>query len=311
MPIALLLLSALSISLAAGEKRRKEPIDPKARRANTAYTLKQGEVQLGLVRQSVGVLDNLQVGTTAPLWVLGVPNVQGKVTAIQTRRVDVSLDGGYYRSGLRGLLGEEGSVVATPVGWMASVVLHERFSVHAGTAWTNASVNGSLSADQIADALTAVVGVDISEDIQSALGDQTGLYAGADLGLFSTRLSADFRLNRRDSIVLTSNNYLYLNGLLAAGVDTEANGGTEVQGGASARVRIPLSESLPALTTLSWQFDWRRVNLRVGIPLPLRNTFAYFQAFDLNIVLGRERTRRRLERDSAAPGHAEPAAPAL
>ena len=33
MPIALLLLSALSISLAAGEKRRKEPIDPKARRA--------------------------------------------------------------------------------------------------------------------------------------------------------------------------------------------------------------------------------------------------------------------------------------
>ena len=285
---SLWLLSLALIQAASGGEWSEQPIDPKVRPNHTAYTVGKNHWQIGLVRQNYGILDNAQIGTQAPLWALGVVNGNAKVTAIQTPRLDVSIDGGAYWSSLAPF-GVDGDILATPVGWTASWAISDRFSLHGGTAWTLASANGRMGAPEIAQGIEAVTGADITAELTEVLGDQTGLYAGANLTLYQTRLSADVRFSRRDSLILTSNTYVFVSGLVAAGVAVDDIEGVDVEAGASARVRVPLTESIPSLTTLSWQFDWRRVNLRVGVPLPLDNTFAWFQAVDLYLILGPSR----------------------
>ncbi len=284
----LVMLSLLSTCTAPAGEWSSQEIAPKARSSpSTAYTIGKGVTQVGLVRQNVGLLDNLQIGTTAPLFALGVPNAQAKVTAIQTPKLDVSLDGGAYWTSLARFGVPDGDILVTPVGWTASWVISRRWSLHGGTAWTIARAQGSVSAAQIGQGLAAVTGADITEDLLPVVG--AGAYAGANLTLYQTRLALDYRLNRRDSLVLSSNTWVWANGLLAAGVEAQDLGGVDVQGGASARVKIPLQESIPSLTTLCWQFDWRRANLRVGVPLPFENYFAWFQAFDFHVLLGKGR----------------------
>jgi len=278
------LLVASSLALAGDWS--KQPIEPKSLPDGTAYTIGTKTYRVGLVKQQVGLLDNLDLGVRVPLYALGLVNVHGKVTAIQTKRVDVSLDGEYIGASLDGFGVPDGRIRVYPVGWTASWMISKRFSLHGGTAWTVASAEGSLNAEQLAEGLEALTGADLSEELG---GELSGAYAGANMSLFQTRLQAEYRLNRRDSLVLRSNNWLYLNALVAAGVDTggqQAQQGTEVQAGASARVRLPLTESLQALTTLSWQFSWRRAHLRLGIPVPLSNTFAWLQAVDFYVLLG-------------------------
>lgn len=273
--------------LALGGEWSEQEIDPKARPTGTAYTIGRYDWKLGLVEQDFGLFENAQVGTVAALWALGVANGHAKVDAIRTKSLDIAVDGGVYAASLEGLGVPNGRITVTPVGLLASGVVSKRLGVHGGVAWTIARADGRLTATDLADGIASVTGADVTKELKDVLGKDGGVYAGANLTLYQTRFSADWRFNRRDSLVLTSNTYVWLSGLVAAGVAADDVGSAEVEVGASARVKVPLTESVPTLTTLSWQFSWRRTHLRVGVPLPLTNTFAYLQAFDLYWILGR------------------------
>jgi len=281
-------LLLLSLVPAWAGEWSEQPIEPKALPDGTAYTIGTRTYRVGLVKQQVGVLDNLDLGTRAPLWALGLVNVHGKVTAIQTKRVDVALDGEYINTSLDRFGVPDGRLTLYPVGWTASWMIGKRVSLHGGTGWMVASAEGQLDSAALGDGIAAVTGADIGDVLGDELG-QGGVYGGANVSLFQTRFQAEYRLNRRDSIVLRSNNWLYLNALVAAGLASGTDQGTEVSAGASARVRVPLTDSLQALTTLSWQFSWRRANLRLGVPIPLNNTFAWLQAVDFYVLLGKGR----------------------
>ncbi|MEZ4240819.1 MAG: hypothetical protein R3F59_32620 [Myxococcota bacterium] len=290
MVLALLTAAHAAEPRAPDEAWHRQPIEEKANPHGTAYTVGRGTWSLGLVEQELGLLDNLDVGVVTPLWALGVPNVHGKVTAVRTRRLDVALDAGAYSTGLARFGVPDGRLTVTPVGFTASGVVSRRFSVHGGAGWTLANAHGALHADDLSAAVLAATGADIRRELRQALGDGGGVYAGAHLTLFQTRFAADWRLNRRDSLVLASNTWVWMSGLAAAGVGVDA-GDAELQVGASARVKVPLGNTLPSLTTLSWRFDWPRVDLRIGVPLSLSNPFAWFQAFDLQLVLGPRQPR--------------------
>lgn len=267
----------------------QQPIDPESNPDGTAYTLGPRTWRVGLVKQQVGVLDNLDLGTRLPLWVFGAANAHAKVRAISVGRFDVALDGEIIAVPLGAIGVPEGRMTVYPAGWTASGRISDRFSLHGGTGWTVAKAEGRLGGQEIANAVAAVTGADISETLAAELGN-TGLYAGANLTLFQTRLQVEYRMNHRDSLVVRSNTWVYLDALVAAGIDTTAgDGGTEVQAGASARVRVPLDESLQSLTTVAWQFNWRRARLRLGMPLPLNNSFAWLQAVDFYVLLGKGR----------------------
>lgn len=289
-----LLLLLLTTAAMSGEWSER-PIEPRARPTNTAFTIGARHWQVGLVNQDYGLLDNLQIGTTGPLWFLVVPNGHVKLTAIQTKKLDFALDGGIYWSDLQRLGIPGGQITVTPVGGMASWIVTKNLSLHGGMGWIIAQASGKLTAPQIAQGLQQVTGANIEKELVGALGDGGGLFAGANLTLYQTRLSADWRFNRRDSLILTSNNFVWLNGLVAAGVAVEDIGqgadAADLEVGGSARLHLPLTKSVPATTTLSWQFDWRRFNLRLGVPLQFSNVFAYFQAVDMYWILGPDRRK--------------------
>ncbi|MEN0065014.1 MAG: hypothetical protein AAGA48_22920 [Myxococcota bacterium] len=299
MMFLVVLTSLLQPAWAGKGDWRKQPIDPKARVAGTAYTVEQFNWKIGLLSQNFGLLDNVQIGTQALPLALGIPNVQGKITAIQTPKFDLAVDAGIYFAELgrfSNTLGfEEGfdaALSAPRLGFWGSWVISKRLSLHFGAGAYFIGARGNVGLADLAAAIVTVAGADIEDELRAALGDSTDVFANVNLGMPQARLAVDFRLNRRDSIVLSSNGFLALTGQFNAGADVKGSDGVDIEGGAYARVSTTLPDTFASFTTLSWQFDWRRVNLRVGIPLNPTNPIAYFQVFDLYLLLGPSRSKR-------------------
>lgn len=232
----------------------------------SAYTVGRNHGRVGIFDQDFGVWDNVDLGTTAALFLLGVPNAHAKVQAIQSTTFDVAFDvawAGYDLEKHQDVPG--GYLTVVPLGWTASWVASPKFSLHFGSAWLLATARGQVSLDQLGEGLAVAVGADLSDELANSLEDGGGLYAGAHLNLSQLRVAADYRVNRRDSIVLQTNTFLLLSGDLSGGYVTEDE---TVQVGASAHLEKPLTDQLQGVVTLSWQFAWERWYLRVGLPVP-------------------------------------------
>ena len=250
--------------------------------------------------QRYGLLDNLQIGTQVVPALLGAANLQAKVTAIQTKRLDVAVDGGIYFVDLgrfAGPLGFEGgfdaTVTAPRLGFRASWMISRRLSLHVGSGGYFVAARGQVGASDLATVVARLSGASIEDKLHEVIGDGSDVFAKVNLVLPQTRLSVDYRFNRRDSLILSTNAFPALTGQLNAGAETTVSGsGVSVEGGAYVRVRTPLPGTLASLTTLSWQFDWRRANLRLGIPLNPTNPLAWTQAVDFNLMFGKSRSKR-------------------
>ncbi len=259
-------LAVLEIA-AAGDWARQE-VEPKLPTDFSAYTVGRNHGRLGLFDQDFGLWDNVDVGTTALAFVLGVPNAHTKIQAIQSPAFDIAVDAAWAGYDLEKNLGVPGGyLTVVPLGWTASWVASPKFSLHFGSAWLLASARGEVSLDQLGEGLAVAVGADLSKELASSLDDAGGLYAGADLTLSQFRLAADYRINRRDSVVLQSNTFLLLTGNISGGYASEDE---TVEVGASAHIEKPLTDQLQGVVTLSWQFAWERWYLRVGLPVPTR-----------------------------------------
>ncbi len=251
----------------AGEWAQQE-IEPKIPTDFSAYTLGRNHGRLGLFDQDFGLWDNVDVGTTAALFVLGVPNAHAKITAIQSDTFDIGLDAAWHGYNLEERLGVPGGyLTVVPIGWTASWVASPKFSLHFGSAWLLADARGEVSLDQLGEGLAVAVGADLSSELASSLEDGGGLYAGANLSLTQTRLAMDYRINRRDAVVFQANTFVLLTGNISGGYATEDE---TVEVGASAHIEKPLTDQLQGVLTLSWQFTWERWYLRVGLPVPTR-----------------------------------------
>ena len=257
----------------------------------TAYTVGAKRWRVGLQRQQYGILENWSVGTTTLFWLLRAPNLNTKVTAIQTRNVDVSLEAEYISYNAQALLNAPATLRVTPIKGTVSWTPHRRWGLHMGYGALVASLDGQVKGKQIAKTLEPIIGVDLSESLDL---EGSGVYAGANLTLQNLRLAFEYRMNRRDSLVFSSNNYIVLNGLVAAGAQLDDVGqGAEAQVGASARVRVPLAASVPTLNALSWQWSWPKFHLRLGIPFPnIGNGLAYVDAITFYWVLGKGNDER-------------------
>lgn len=274
-----MLLTLLTPAL-AGEWAR-QPVEPKLPYDFNAYPLGRWRGRVGVFDQEVGVWDNVDVGTTAPLFLIGVPNAHAKVTAIQAPRVDASFDAGWLAYDLEKRLGVPGGELrVVPLGWTVSAVVTPKLSLHGGTGWILADARGEIGVDQLAEGLAAALGADLGDELAASLADAGGIYAGAHLSITQLRLAADYRLNRRDALVLQSNSFLLLRGTLSGGYASE--GGVEV--GATANIEKPLTDQLQSVITVSWQFSWEHLDLRVGLPVPTRTLPLYWvaQAFELS-----------------------------
>jgi hypothetical protein len=274
---------ALSNAL-AGEWARG-PIEPKLPTDYSAYTLGRNHGRVGLFDQDYGLWTNVDLGITAPLFVLGVPNLHGKIQAITSDSFDIGLDAGWYGYDLEKKLQVPGGYLSVAsLGWRASWVASPPFSIHFGTGWLVASAQGEIGLDQLGSGLESAIGANLGEELANATGASgAALYAGADVTVSQLRLAADYRINRRDSVVVQSNTFLLLTGTLSGGYDSGEEG---VEVGATAHIEKPLTDQLQSVLTASWQFSWPHWYLRVGLPVPTKTIPLWWipQAFEVSWV---------------------------
>ncbi len=251
---------------------KEQPIDHRRFTDLGAYTLPQREVYLGLTSLKYGLLDNLQVELSPPLLLLGIVGIGGKVDAITTDSLDVSLEGGVHQTTLALSGGYQVDVRVVPVAAMASWNVQDSLNLHGGLGWLVGEVDGEFPVVDLADSASAMLGVDIATPIKSVTNEGNALYGGARLALTQLRLAADLQLNGRDALVFESNTWLSLKGRLDAGY-AFYYGYADASVGAAAEVGpVPLRGVVATTTTLSWQFTWRYVHLRLGLPLPSTGT---------------------------------------
>jgi len=260
---------------------REAPIDPAYEPDFSAYTIGHKRVRAGLMNIDYGLLDNVQIGTAPVLDLLRVYNIHGKVTAIQTERIDLAVEAtGMFWDGNWGEDQESISVTAWPLMATGSWVISERFSLHMGYRWDNLNLSGSFDSEDLVRALTSVVGLDLGDEIYGALEDKGTFYGGGRATLGQSRMAVDCRLNRRDSIVLQVWRYNTLNARIDAGGEL----GQGLEAGAAVHLQQPLDGVFAATSSIAYQLTLPRLRLRVGIPISGGDTLPTLylpQAFEL------------------------------
>ncbi|MEL6346312.1 MAG: hypothetical protein AAFV53_24590 [Myxococcota bacterium] len=280
----------LSAAAAQQLPRKLQPPEPRHQQDFTAYTVNKGQFRLGVGRLDYGVLDNFSLGTNTVQWVLG-PNFYAKVTAIQTRRFDVSLQlsaGGVYDQWLMLVFGEdtafEMNVIPTTI--RSSLIITPKWSAHLGVTSLSMNAVGELSAGQIIEIYEQITASDaLTQELEDLLADTVFANAQARLTLQQTHFAVEYRRNRRDSIIFEANSYVSASGLISGGVSTVSDEGSEANTSIGADFRLPL-DTLPSAVSLSYQWSWERFHLRVGIPLTPANPLSTVQALELYWLLG-------------------------
>lgn len=222
------------------------PQNPRGQVDFTAYTLEFGEVKLGVANMTVGILPHVQVGTSVPLDVLGIPNVTAKIHATEGGPFDIAAYGNYY------VLPRD-TVTASylGIGGITSIRLAEPWSLHLGGGYTKLESEGNLD---FATVGSLISGKQIDE------GELT-----ADLGVkgeaASVRMATDVRLNRRDSIVLQVESIVW--GKSSTTVPDAVVDFLNLDEALSHDGPVPLGEALTA--SLSWHFAWKHFEARIGV----------------------------------------------
>lgn len=300
---------------APGQRWIDLPIQQKVRTDGTAWTVGKGHVRLGLFKQTWGVLDNADLSTNAGLWLLGLPNGSAEITAIQTRHLDVGVRAGATWLDLERLSDiPEGKATLVPVGVMGSLLLGRRASVHLGGTWNIFDASGEYTTEQLAQGIATATGVSLDPallDVLQGIDDSSDIYAGAHVVLTQSHLDADVHINRRDSLVLRTTTFLMLQGSVQGGYRSESSDENSVTAeiGPSARLTIPLQDQLSVLSSISYQASFKRLQVRVGLPLVQGGLWiaALPQAFSLSWTLGPMPDERAAL--SPAPAAPSPAAP--
>jgi hypothetical protein len=286
------LLFAAAPGEAAARRRDKEeaatadPIEAKSQTDFTAFSTPKKHWRLGPTSITYGLIKNGEIGLSPIALAFGLPNLSGKVTAIQSDRIDVSLEAAYFFYDFSRTSQANAAAILVPVGGTGSWTINPKNSLHFGGTWYIARMEGGLTPTQMGAGIEALTGANLSTDLIGALEDNgLGAYADANLTLYMARFAYERRLSDKSSLIFESNRFVSYGGLFASGVsaDTES---AEVDVGASVRVEASVPKNVPTLTSLSYQRNWERLHLRVGLPLPVTNDYAYTQAFELYWLLG-------------------------
>ncbi|MFH1468541.1 MAG: hypothetical protein ABIO70_29395 [Pseudomonadota bacterium] len=268
-----------------GERRRAwrhAPVDPCYEPSFSAYTVGRHDWRVGLLSLDFGLLDNLQVGTVPVLDLLGVYNLDAKVTAIQTERIQASFEAqGMFWSGTWGEREQPLSVTAWPMMATVSWRISQKTSLHAAYRWENLDLHGNFDSLDIANAVASMLGLDVGDELSAALDGQGTFYGGGRLTLGQARLAFDWRLNRRDSLIVQVWRYDHLTARIDAGAE---NADGTSQAGVAAKIQQPIEGAAGMATSLSYQLTWPRFRVRAGIPIGGKATNALLwlpQAFEL------------------------------
>ncbi len=225
---------------------------PRAQTDFTAYTLEWGETKIGLASITVGALPRTQIGTVPLLDALGIINGHIKVNVLRAGPVDVGVGSNYYRIQVGDFVGSHtgGSLIT-------SVQLTKPWSLHLGADYAGLRSSGVPDTSRLPSILSA--GTDPATFQASQDGNEDAWNFNGQNIRFN--MASDVRFNRRDSIVFQAGAILWSN--IQRGFDAPPILGLEDAFARAEENTSPVSESL--VTSLAWQWTWRKVDLRVGL----------------------------------------------
>jgi hypothetical protein len=238
------------------------PANPYGQVDFTAYSLEWGEMKLGVAGIHFGLIPRVQVGTQPILDLIGVYNGNVKINVARAGPLDMSVQGQMHQVPLGDFHG-----AYLGAGVMGSLIVSRGFSLHGGAqigsvvlsgiptqppALIKAYVDQSIMDDWAADA--RYYGVNPSVRAQGAI----------------VRVASDVRLNRRDSLVFQGQAFIYGHVQANLGENLPASAVELVDlvvpglaGGAiDAGKKFNVREAY--VLTLSYQFTWRKFDLRMG-----------------------------------------------
>ncbi|NCG19396.1 MAG: hypothetical protein GWP91_10345 [Rhodobacterales bacterium] len=270
-------------------KRHLLPGNPYQQVDFTAYALEWGETKLGVAGIHFGLLPRVQVGTNPVLDLVGIYNGNVKVNLFRAGPVDLGLTGGYHELPLGDFLGQYMTGGVT-----ASWVLSEMWSVHGGVQYASVQAKGLPTAPPAL--FKNLVDTSMVEEWKAeadALGVDPYLRGQGT----AVRAAMDFRLNRRDSIVIQGQAFTW--GRLEANLGEELPDYVQEQvalivpglSGGSVDQSAHYSLLDAYVLTASYQISWRRVDLRIGGGQSPSTLAWVLQANDASVRFG-GKTRR-------------------
>jgi hypothetical protein len=216
----------------------------------TAYTLEWGELKVGLASIAVGALPRVQVSTVPLLDALKVYNGVVKWDALRAGPVDLAASTAFYVLPLGEFVG---SYIAP--GAVVSWRVVEPFSLHLGGAWVRIRGAGVPDLTKVPGVLHNLTGAQVDQWDLLSQRVQSGATLDFRADGATLKLAADYRFNRRDSLV-----FQFFS--IAAG---RASGNADVP-------MLGIGESFDASTgfletwtaTLSYQATFKQLDVRLG-----------------------------------------------
>jgi len=232
-------------------RTKLDPV-PRGQTDYTAYTLEWGETKIGLASITIGALPRTQIGTVPMLDALGVMNGHIKVNILRAGPVDLGVGSNLYRLQVGDFVGSHtgGSLIS-------SVQLLEPWSFHLGAHYAALQSSGVPDTTRLPSVLTAGTDPDTFQASQDG-NEMAWNFHGQNIRL---NLATDYRFNRRDSIVFQAGAIVWSN--IDKGFDAPPILGLDDAFARAEENTSPISESL--VTSLAWQWTWRKIDLRVGL----------------------------------------------
>ena len=240
----------------------------------TSYCLEWGEFQVGLNTLKAGILPRTQVGTSIPMWIIGLQNFDAKVNLLRIGAFDFAIEGNYlslpttssFRMSLMG------------GGLSTSVRIIEPWTIHLGSQYMNFSAKGLPDLSKINPLIIQMSGVDADSYRAKLEADKVGFDINA--SALSLGFASDFRMNRRDSWILQAQ------GIIWHSIDSSSN--------VSDSDKIPQflnvdqifalqSKGLSDITksyvvSIAHQWSWEHSYLRLGFGWSSMNSYAFVPA---------------------------------
>jgi len=239
-------------------RRHLLPHNPYAQTDFTAYTLEWGELKIGLASITFGLLPRTQVGTLPALYLLGIYNAHAKVNFMRAGPLDLALTGAYYYLPLGDFKGVLGSA-----GGMVSLRVFDALTVHTGAQYQWARARGlptelPPTVGMISGAEQIEQWVSEAEIALDGLPDPT--FTGEAINV---QVAVDYRLNRRDSLVLQASAITWAS--YHADLALDELGPIplfEFESVYSEDREFKVTESYTV--SLSWQMSFKQLDVRIG-----------------------------------------------
>ena len=252
----------------------------------SAYTLEWGETKIGVASVTLGALPRTQIGTVPVLNFMGVYNGHLKVNALRLGPYALGVGTRMYRLHSGDFVGAH-----TGASVIQSVQVLKPWGIHFGVRFADLQSSGVPDLSSLPSLLT---GNTDTAQLQASLEgtDDSWRFHGQTVAM---NVATDVRFNRRDSLLLQASATVWAR-VVERGFEAPPILGLDEAFNLNSGTTSPIAETYTA--SASWQFSWRRVDLRVGAGVSNVPGAWLLQSTDLSYRFGGKTrtTERRMKR---------------